>query len=72
VPDNWNPIQGNYEQVLITVPKPEWKSEFYLKVIKPEWDKWNVEQGNLEKKLADSAYKMLMEEKALQDKAIAD
>ena len=54
------------------MPKPEWKSEFYLKVIKPEWDKWNVEQGNLEKKLADSAYKMLMEEKALQDKAIAD
>lgn len=50
VPEQWNPIQGNYEQVPVYQDEKK-TSDYYEKVIKPKWDKWHGRVADLEKKL---------------------
>lgn len=62
VPEVWNPIQGNYEQEIVSM-KGDAKSDYYNTVYRPRWDKWNGKVTELEKKLEDELFKALEKEK---------
>jgi hypothetical protein len=62
VPEQWDPIQGNYEQVPVQMDSDK-PTEYYRTVYKPKWDKWHGKVTDLEKKLEEELFKQLEREK---------